>query len=179
MPCASLCVNPHPPLCCFPLACLCACTCSVMSDSLQPLGRWPPGSSVHIILQARILEWVATPSSRGSSWSRDQAPLLHLLHWQTDSLSLRLLGSPSIHLGLQYFFRHTIKIDAIQSRERGGTQRLMGLCSTLDSLEASPFVYRNAWWYELCIDHDHLISCGHLTSLPLVKIGNEELPLHC
>ena len=31
-----------------------------------------PGSSVHGILQARILEWVAMPSSRGSSWPRDQ-----------------------------------------------------------------------------------------------------------
>ena len=27
----------------------------------------PPGSSVHGILQARILEWVVLPSSRGSS----------------------------------------------------------------------------------------------------------------
>ena len=31
----------------------------------------PPGSSVHGILQARILEWVAISSSRGSSRSRD------------------------------------------------------------------------------------------------------------
>ena len=31
----------------------------------------PPGSSVHGILQARILEWVAIPSSGGSSWPRD------------------------------------------------------------------------------------------------------------
>ena len=31
----------------------------------------PPGSSVHGILQARILEWVAMPSSRGSSLPRD------------------------------------------------------------------------------------------------------------
>ena len=30
-----------------------------------------PGSSVHGILQARILEWIAKPSSRGSSWPRD------------------------------------------------------------------------------------------------------------
>ena len=30
-----------------------------------------PGSSVHGILQARILEWVAMLSSRGSSWPRD------------------------------------------------------------------------------------------------------------
>ena len=30
-----------------------------------------PGNSVHGILQARILEWVAISSSRGSSWPRD------------------------------------------------------------------------------------------------------------
>ena len=32
----------------------------------------PPGSSVHGILQARILEWLAIPFSRGSSQPRDQ-----------------------------------------------------------------------------------------------------------
>ena len=32
----------------------------------------PPGSSVHGTHQARILEWVAIPFSRGSSWPRDQ-----------------------------------------------------------------------------------------------------------
>ena len=32
----------------------------------------PPGSSVHGILQARVLEWVAIPFSRGSSWPRDR-----------------------------------------------------------------------------------------------------------
>ena len=31
-----------------------------------------PGSSDHGILQARIWEWVAIPSSRGSFWSRDR-----------------------------------------------------------------------------------------------------------
>ena len=36
----------------------------------------PPGSSVHGSLQARILEWVAMPSSKGSSWPRDQTPAL-------------------------------------------------------------------------------------------------------
>jgi len=34
----------------------------------------PPGSFVHGALQARILEWVALPSSRGSSRSRDRTP---------------------------------------------------------------------------------------------------------
>ena len=31
----------------------------------------PPGSSVHGIIQTRILEWGAIPFSRGSSWPRD------------------------------------------------------------------------------------------------------------
>ena len=34
-------------------------SCSVMSDSLQPMDCSPSGSSVHGILQARIKEWVA------------------------------------------------------------------------------------------------------------------------
>ena len=42
-----------------------------MSNSCDPTGCSPPGSSVHGILQARILEWVVMPSSRGSSWPRD------------------------------------------------------------------------------------------------------------
>ena len=37
----------------------------------NPMDCSPPGSSVHGILQARILEWVAVPSSRGPSQSRD------------------------------------------------------------------------------------------------------------
>ena len=45
--------------------------CSVVSDSLWSHGRSPPGSSVHGILQARILEWVAISFSKGSSWPRD------------------------------------------------------------------------------------------------------------
>ena len=36
-------------------------SCSAVSDSLRPLDCSPPGSSVHRIFQARILEWVAFP----------------------------------------------------------------------------------------------------------------------
>ena len=38
----------------------------------------PPGSSVHEILQARILEWIAIPFSRGSSWPRDRTWISHI-----------------------------------------------------------------------------------------------------
>ena len=43
-------------------------SCSVV----DPMDCSPAGSSVHRILQARILEWAAIPSSRGSSQPRDQ-----------------------------------------------------------------------------------------------------------
>ena len=51
---------------------------SVMSDSLQPQGLYPPGSSVHGIFQARILESIAMPFSRGSSQPRDQTWVSHI-----------------------------------------------------------------------------------------------------
>ena len=39
---------------------------SVMSNSFPPHGLYsPPGSSIHRILQARILKWVTMPSSEG------------------------------------------------------------------------------------------------------------------
>ena len=40
---------------------------SVISDSYDPMNCSLPGSSVHRILQARILVWVAISFSRGSS----------------------------------------------------------------------------------------------------------------
>ena len=55
------------------LCCVCV-SCSVMSDSL-----WPHGlQSVHGILQARILEGVASSFSRGSSWPRDWTQVSHI-----------------------------------------------------------------------------------------------------
>ena len=62
--------------------------CDPMDDSL-------PGSSIHGIFQARILEWVAMPFSRGSSWPRDRTRISCLLHWQMGSSSpLPLPGKP-------------------------------------------------------------------------------------
>ena len=69
--------------------------CDLMDCSL-------PGSSVHGILQARILEWVAVPSSRGSSPPRDQT--LCLLHLQAGSLPLAPRGKPHSHSTHYKFF---------------------------------------------------------------------------
>ena len=50
-------------------------SCLTLCD---PVDCSPPGSSVHEILQVRILEWVAMPSSRGSSQPRDQTQVSHM-----------------------------------------------------------------------------------------------------
>ena len=52
-----------------------------------------PGSSIHGLLQARILEWVAVPPSRGSSQCRDWTHISYVyLPWQAVSLPLALPG---------------------------------------------------------------------------------------
>ena len=60
-------------LCNIPV--LVAQLCPVLCD---PVDCSQPGSSVLGILQARILEWVAMPSSRRSSWPRDQTQVSHI-----------------------------------------------------------------------------------------------------
>ena len=58
-------------------------SCLTLCD---PMDCSPPGSSVHGIFQARMLEWVAIPSSRGSN--------LGLLHCQQILYHLSYQGSP-------------------------------------------------------------------------------------
>ena len=52
------------------IACVLSCFCRV--QLCDPMDCSPPGPSVHGILQAGILEWVAMPSSRGSCPPRDR-----------------------------------------------------------------------------------------------------------
>ena len=55
--------------------CLLAQSCRTLYD---PMNYNPPGSSVHGIPQARILEWVAVSLSRGSSLPRDQTRVSYI-----------------------------------------------------------------------------------------------------
>ena len=70
---------------CIPLILMCVCVCVCAEGRKEKvfvvqlcltlcdtMDYSAPGSSVHGILQARILEWVAMPFSRGSSRPRDQ-----------------------------------------------------------------------------------------------------------
>ena len=96
----------------------CLTLCALMNCS-------PPSSSVHGILQARILEWVAILSSRGSSWPRDRTCtsrgswLLHcrqilyrwatredFKHWYWTSFSKsRIIWKLAIKIDFNFFVR--------------------------------------------------------------------------
>ena len=96
---------------------VCACMLghSVMSESLWLHGLCLPDSSVHGIFQARILEWVAIYSFRGSSWPRDQTGIC-LLHCRQILYQLNHLGSPSEVLGMaNYMNTYLLSLSQSQS----------------------------------------------------------------
>ena len=77
-------------------------------STLQPYGL--PGSSVQVFLQARIVKWVAVPSSRESSWPREQTLISYisfigrgvLCQWRHLGGPLESLCSPK---SVSYFFQ--------------------------------------------------------------------------
>ena len=98
---------------------------SVHAKSLQscptlcdPMDCSPPNSSVHWILQARIVEWVAVPSSRGSSPPRDWTHVSKSLHWQVGSLSL----VPLLNQGEVTVLDEDMFVSRVHSWERVGSE---------------------------------------------------------
>ena len=74
---------------------LCMSVCwvaSVMSDSFNPMDYSPPGTSLHGISQARILEWVEISFSRGSFPPWDRNCVSYFLNWRLVSLPLASPG---------------------------------------------------------------------------------------
>ena len=82
---------------CWSLWCLGSTLCSVAQSCpalWDPIDCILPGSSVHGILQARIGEWIAIPSSRASSQPRDWIQASHIsciIRWI-------LFGLPGFHM---------------------------------------------------------------------------------
>ena len=87
--CMQMSLNPVVPkdqwLCSVAQLCLALC---------NPMDCSPRGSSVHRIIEARILEWVAISYCRGSSEPRDWTKFSRLLHWRAGSLPQVLSGKP-------------------------------------------------------------------------------------
>ena len=80
--------------------CCCCClvtqSCPTLCDSMDCS---PSGSSVHGILQARVLEWVAMPSSRGSSQPRDRTWVFYIAG---RFFTTELPGKPHTYILLLY-----------------------------------------------------------------------------
>ena len=89
----------------FELQVMCVCIhLSVMSNSLRSPDCNTPGTSVHGILQARILEWAAFPFSRRSSWPRAQTRVSWIAAgfftiWDTQEVKWRHIEKPKIEMG--------------------------------------------------------------------------------
>ena len=90
------------------IACLRAKSLQLCPTLCNPMDCSPPGSSVHGILQARIQEWVAVPSSKGSShrgikptslMSPAMAGGLFITRatWEAQVMSHRQLGALGLH----------------------------------------------------------------------------------
>ena len=103
--------------------CSVAKSCPSLCDTMDCS---PPGSSVHVILQARILEWVVVSFSRWCSWPRDQTHVSCigrriLYHWAT--------REALVHLKYTHFYLS--KSWRIKKKEMGGD------CSSWDSVKAN------------------------------------------
>ena len=85
-------------------------TCSVVQSCLtlsDPMNCSPPGSSVHGIFQARILEWVVISYFRRYLPNQGSNPyLLNLLHWYTSTGLSLFLKVP--FMSLQFYERPTL-----------------------------------------------------------------------
>ena len=75
----------------------CVLSCFSWVQLCDPMDDSPPGFSVHGILQARILEWISMPPSRGSSQPRVWT---HVPDWQGGSLPLAPPWKPSLKTGM-------------------------------------------------------------------------------
>ena len=89
----------------------------------------PPGSSVHGILQARTLQWLAISFSRGSSQLRDRTQVFHIAGRHFNLRAIRealLIGDWNAKLGSQETPRVTGKFGlGVQNEAR---QRLIEFC---------------------------------------------------
>ena len=140
---------------------LCPTFCDLMDYS-------PPDSSVHWILQARILEWVVMPSYRGSSEIRDQTHISCigrqvLYHWATKeamfSPSAQLSRPIVSHSATPWITAHQASVSITISQS---SLKLMFIKSVMPS--------------------SHLILCHPLLLLPpippSIRVFSNESTLH-
>ena len=80
----------------------------------DPVDCSPPGPSVHGISQARILTWVAIPSSRGSSQPRDQTHVSRSSYTAGRFFTVEPLGK--LHIPFILFYKIMAIIPMLYNR---------------------------------------------------------------
>ena len=106
--------------------------CSTLSN---PMDHSPPGSSVHGILQARILVWVAMTSSRVSSRPRDETRISYVSCMAGRFFTAELLGKLEYYLAIKKF---------CHLQQHGWTWR--ALCQVKEVRHRKTKIV----WYHLC-----------------------------
>ena len=136
---------------------------SVMSDSCDPVYYSPPGSSVHGIPQARILEYVAISFSRGS-FQPGIEPRSSVL--QADSLPSEPPGKPFLRNLLFHLFtlQHEPRQDMemsypfvhenVQSQHGWlGRAKILSEKATIFLHKAAKHLHATNWsWFSKCRD---------------------------
>ena len=114
----------------------------------NPVDCSPPGSSVHRIFHARMLEWVAMPSSRGSSQPRDQTQVSHIAGRFFTSWDTR----ETLRRGILITYSQAVKLVTIPGYilcSAGGSSSYM--CVHAQSLQSCP---------TLCDPVDYRLFCS-------------------
>ena len=109
--------NIHSDICC------CFCLFTTLCLTLyNPMEYSPPGSSVHKISQARILEWVVISFSRGSSPTQGWNP--HVLPWRAGSFTPDPPGKPEHHDCISFYNeqKHIMMLTCLPSWSSLGTK---------------------------------------------------------
>ena len=123
-----------------------------MFDSLRSYNYSTTGSSVHRILQARILEYIAMLSSKGSSWPRDQTQVSF-----ASCMAGRVFTTSSALLLLSF------------------AQSCLTLCDPMDcSTPGFPVLHQLS---ELAHTHVHWVSDAIQPSHPLLPLSPSALNL--
>ena len=165
--------------------CVCAKLLQSCPTLCSPMDRSLSGSSVHGILQARILEWIAMSSSRGSSWPRDQPASVASLALANDFFTCRATWEAcnecqllivacfyirsslsGVSLLVSPFSLHWIGLDSgfLQVHSREAYQKL-GI-----------FVRQAAGLLCITLRGLSILVCLYFTWVHVYSVGNQEIP---
>ena len=95
----------------------------------DPMDCSPPASSVHGILQARILVWVATSFYRGPSWPRDKTHVSYIGRWILYGWATRKARSD-----IKLYYNPLVLMGFMEGRWELNFWLHSGICGSIDPI---------------------------------------------